>query len=112
MKHLLLLILASLCIACSDDADNNRFDFLICDQIADNYKLYEDEEIGCHFHFMLAEYDGREYLELNSYCADLSRASIIDENCIDICDPLNNMTADCNAYLMGREVMDVVFIEK
>ncbi len=112
MKHLSLLILTTLFIACTDDEEHSRFDFLNCDQIAENYKVYEGEDIGCRFHFMLAEYDGRDYLELNSYCADLSRSFVIDDNCIDICDPVNNTASECDAYLIGREVGDIVLISE
>ena len=112
MKYLLLPILPFLFIACSDGTIDGGFDFSICDQISENYKIYEGEEVGCQFHYFLAVYDGREYLELNSYCADLSRAFIIDDNCIDICDPLNNTAPACDAYLAGRDVGDIVFIQQ
>lgn len=98
--------------SCSD-GDEETFDFSSCDEITENFKLYSGQDLECHYYYTLTRYENENYIELNSHCADLARPFVINENCVDICetDPYNN-DSDCGRYLSGREVVEIILIEK
>lgn len=109
-KIIYVLIIISLSSCSKNDNANN---FLDCNELNDQYTVYNGEEIVCHFHYKLTEYNGENYIEFSSPCTDLNRAFVINEDCIDICenDPYDE-NSDCQKYLMGREIIEILLIEK
>ena len=64
-------------------------------------------------HYVLTEYEGREFIELQAHCADLVRPFVIDKNCEDICeDSPYDPNSECGRYLQNREVKRILLIEK
>jgi len=112
MKGLLALLIVITFIACSKN-DEKSFDFLDCDEHTGNYKDYAGEDIGCQFFYTLTEYNNQQFIELNSYCADLVRPFVINENCEDICEYEANVeNSVCSQYLNNREIIEIILIEK
>jgi hypothetical protein len=112
MKHLILTVSIFCLIACSKNEEHIDT-FLDCDQIADNFKAYGGENIECQFHYTLTEYNNQQFIELNSHCADLTRPFVINENCEDICETLPyDANSECGKYIIGREIIEILFIEK
>ena len=110
MKYLLIVFIVFSLVSCSDDLTST---FLDCQELSDDYKLYNDEVIDCEFHFILTKYDGQNYIELVAHCADLVRPYVYDENCEDICAPVPGVVGShCSQYLREREVLEILLIEK
>ncbi len=106
-----MLLFAFMYISCSSE-DEKLLSFLDCEELS-NFKEYSGEEIECEAHYYLAEYNNQRYIELHLHCADLTRAYVINEDCIDICenDPYDN-NSECGKYLNGRELKEILLIEK
>ena len=111
MKFFIYILILFCLFACNKSEKVNTF--LDCPEIAENYKLYDGEEIGCQFHFQLTEYKNDQYIELVAHCADLSRAFVFNTNCVDICetDPYGE-NSECSKYLNGRTEIEIVLISK
>jgi len=79
----------------------------------ENFKFYNGGEVDCQFHYVLTKYNNEQYIELRARCADLTRAFVINESCIDICETEpRNPDSECGQYLAGREIMDIILIQK
>ena len=116
-KHRILQTLLALCLlivltSCSK-SDPTSDMFLDCDNLLGEYKLYNNEDIECQFHYALTEYNNQQFIELIAHCADLSRPFVINENCEDICETLpRDENSDCNKYLNERTTLRILLIEK
>lgn len=112
VKLAILLLISLSIIACSKNSEPVDT-FKDCEQISENYKVYDGQEIKCEFHYVLTEYNNQSFIELHAHCADLTRSYVINENCIDICetDP-HNQNSECGQYLANREIVEILFIEK
>ena len=101
------------CFFSCSNTEENIDSFLECDQIKDNYILYNGDTITCEFHFAHTTYNNQEYIELFAHCADLIRPIVINVNCIDICEkkPYDE-NSECGEYLKSRVVQDIILIEK
>ena len=113
MKYLLFILAVFAIISCNDDEMVQTRTFSECSDILENYQDYDNEEIGCQFFYTLTEYEGEQYIELGSYCADLSRPFVYNIDCVDICatspyDP----NSECGRYLQGKETIKILYIEK
>ncbi len=112
MKYSILLMTLLSFIACSDEEETFQF-FLECDEIEENYKPYDGEEIDCKFHFDLTEFNGKEYMELNAHCADLIRPFVFNEDCEDICAIFpRDENSECVQYLNGRTKIRTILIKE
>ena len=99
--------------ACSENEKAQLTQFLGCNELSENYKIYSGENIECQFHYHLTEFNNQQFIELYSHCADLTRPHVINENCIDICENLPfDEDSECRKYMDGREIIEVVLIEK
>ncbi len=111
MKFLFFLLPLFSLIACSNGEEILQT-FLDCNETVENYKPYEGEEIDCQFHFDLAEFNGKEYIELKAHCADLTRPFVFNENCEDICGIFpRDENSECGKYLNGRTIIRTILIE-
>lgn len=112
MKFLVFAVTLICFFACSK-SNNNVNDFLDCDKTFENFKIYNGEKIECQFHYILTEYNNQKYLELNAYCADLTRPYVINMDCQDICEVLPyDENSDCGKYLKGRKTLETLLIER
>jgi len=112
MKKFLILSISFIIISCSKN-ETPLTSFLDCEEIKENYKEYIGELIECQFYYTLAEYEGDQYIYLNSHCADLSRNYVYNEECVDICeDDPYGQDSPCNKFLLGREDKEILLIEK
>jgi len=113
MKYLLFILTGFAFISCNDDEMVQTRKFSECSDISENYQDYDYEEIGCQFFYTLTEYEGNQYIELGSYCADLSRSFVYNSDCVDICaTSSNDPDSVCGKYLQGKETIEILFIEK
>lgn len=100
-------------IACSEKEEEQLTSFLNCNELSEKYKIYSGENIECQFYYSLTEYNNQQFIELNSHCADLTRPYVINENCEDICETLPyDENSECGKYLNGREIIEILYIEK
>ena len=87
--------------------------FLECENFSEIYEEYTGGTIECEFYFTLAEFDGEEYIWLNSHCADLTRNIVYNRECVDICEvgPYDS-DSDCGKFLAGKVDKEILLIEK
>jgi len=112
MKQLIFVLIISSLFACSKDKKLLKT-FLDCEQIETDYQPYAGEPLACHFHFVRTEYNNEQFIELNSHCADLNRPIVINENCRDIRETLPfDANSKCGKYQAGKEVIEILLIEK
>ena len=112
MKNL-ILIFAILCLVSCSKNEEQVDSFFDCDQVAETYKAYNGENIECQFHYVLTEYNNQQFIELRAHCADLTRSFVLNENCEDICETLPyDENSECGKYLNGREIIEILLIEK
>lgn len=99
-------------ISCSKN-DAPAISFLDCAEIEENYEEYNGQTIECQFYFTLAEFEGEEYIWLNSHCADLTRNFVFNSDCVDICEvgPYDQ-DSDCGKFLAGKVDKEIILIEK
>ena len=112
MKRMLLLLLIASVTSCTKDQEQiDQFNH--CDEISDDYTVYDGETIDCQFHYYLTEFNGEQFIELTAHCADLNRPFVINESCVDICEiaPFAH-NSECANYLAGRERIEILFIQK
>ena len=110
MKYLIVLICSCMLLSCSKENSNESF--LDCEELSGDYKNYNGEEIDCKFFYTLTEFEGQQFIELGSHCADLTRSVVINEACEDICATAPyDTTSPCGLYLSGRQIIEVIFIE-
>ena len=111
MKYLIPAFSLFFMVACSKN-ENQIDSFIDCEKISEEYKPYNGEKIGCQFHFVLTNYNNKQYIELIAHCADLTRPVVINENCEDICEiSPYDPNSECGKYLKNREVGDILFIK-
>lgn len=112
MKNLLLIFILLCLVSCSRN-EKKVESFLDCEQVAETYKAYSGEDIGCQFHFVLTEYNNQKFIELRAHCADLARPFVINEYCEDICEKLPyDANSECSKYQNGRKDLEILLIEK
>ena len=110
MKYLILITIVLASISCTKD-DVIASTFLDCEEHTANAKIYTGEVIDCQSYYALTEYNGKQYIQLHSPCADLTRNYVINEDCIDICEnePYNE-NSECGQYLNGKEFIKILLI--
>jgi len=111
MKALLTILVAITFLACSSSGISDSF--LDCENINEGFKNYDGEEIDCEHHYRLTKFNNQNFIELHAHCDDLVRPFVFNENCEDICenDPYNP-DSECGKYLAGREVLEILLIQK
>ena len=112
MKKLFLFAILISFLSCAKSDENKSLNS-DCPENNNNFKPYDGEEIECQFYYVLTKYEGEEYLELRSRCADLTRNHVFNEACEDICkDNPYDQNSLCGMYLDGRTEIGVHLIEK